>query len=130
LSTHVEVVRRRATAAAYSSECSPRTWRWSAVRAGDAHPEAVLSTHVEVVRRAAENPPVGLRALHARGGGPEGRFESARGHLCSPRTWRWSGTARGFARHRLVLSTHVEVVRGGTRATGVKLGGLEARGGG
>ena len=130
LSTHVEVVRSRKTL---------KRLRWRALHARGGGPRmsvvcrgttVVLSTHVEVVRIAFRLSCSARRALHARGGGPPGELYAIGGSPCSPRTWRWSGHGRSPGGVRIVLSTHVEVVRwvaGGAEARGRA---LHARGGG
>ena len=131
LSTHVEVVRstKRSTgvetsalhargggplahlATPWFDVCSPRTWRWSAWSVAGGRKGEVLSTHVEVVRERPSPRTPGLRALHARGGGPCLPHAHGGGPACSPRTWRWSAHVVGGGFGCVVLSTHVEVVR-------------------
>ena len=150
LSTHVEVVRLFTLATlpcdralhargggpnpsitgGFPVECSPRTWRWSAV-ARFGHPLAtVLSTHVEVVRSGRATSCRSARALHARGGGPMLDDVTGLPYVCSPRTWRWSVGRGDLGYGYLVLSTHVEVVRRTSRGRRRTGSALHARGGG
>ena len=150
LSTHVEVVRQQgrhgqglhgalhargggphlARERHSSSQCSPRTWRWSVASCVHAACARVLSTHVEVVRPRGQRSGGFWCALHARGGGPP-PGATLRGLLvCSPRTWRWSESFVVLVRCLVVLSTHVEVVRSCRRRCGTCRCALHARGGG
>ena len=90
----------------------------------------MLSTHVEVVRSILFHRFASRRALHARGGGPAIPRVSRYTCLCSPRTWRWSARTVTMSPTRIVLSTHVEVVRGGFVGGFAGLRALHARGGG
>ncbi len=111
-----DVLNRRAK----KSMCSPRTRGWFG------HDEArgvvvlVFPTHVGVVRTDPAAATSSCRAPHARGGGsfrPVMRTVTA---SCSPRTWGWFGHGLGRRLARVVLPTHVGVVRAwpGTRRRG------------
>ena len=91
--------------------CSPRTWGWSARRQLAAELGRVLPTHVGMVRAIWARSSSAPSAPHARGDGPLAPLVRVKIGACSPRTWGWSVGSQQPTLWRLVLPTHVGMVR-------------------
>ena len=94
---------------------SPPTWGWSELKSQGIEMTAVLPTHVGMVRKAT--PPRGARprSPHPRGDGPESNQKMQEATQFSPPTWGWSDHERTRGLARIVLPTHVGMVRIGRR---------------
>ncbi len=90
---------------------SPPTWGWSALGTGIGNVVGVLPTHVGMVRAGGIVTKTRYGSPHPRGDGPRCASPVLAVRLFSPPTWGWSGMREAFLRNRLVLPTHVGMVR-------------------
>ena len=90
---------------------SPRTWGWSVRPHRVRSQRDVLPTHVGMVRWQQHRARRWMRSPHARGDGPPEQDGEAGRPEFSPRTWGWSGAHDRLTGRRLVLPTHVGMVR-------------------
>src|ERR1019366_5066853 len=85
----------------------------------------VLPTRVGMVRRCCISRIMPRRSPHACGDGPRRQNPAELVLMFSPRVWGWSGDARVFSNHHLVLPTRVGMVRT-TNTLGIGASGYPA----
>src|SRR5260221_14792265 len=90
---------------------SPHTWGWSGFRSRVLRLPSVLPTHVGMVRvhRLVCGHSVG--SPHTRGDGPQTSFRQRAAVVFSPHTWGWSDFPAVISSRKVVLPTHVGMVR-------------------
>ncbi len=89
--THVGMDRMDTSAQAATLACSPRTWGWTAGRAGPRALRALFPTHVGMDRAAPTSAKRHIQLFPTHVGMDRDKGRVSRSSICcSPRTWGWT----------------------------------------